>query len=114
LFVVRTVEHLWRQEAQSKNAQDIARRGAELYDRLCGFTEELEKVGQRLDQAQTSFQSARTKLSGKQGAIQKAEQLRQLGVKPTKSLPRSLVESDANDDAEPTDTQALITFSSAA
>ena len=27
LFVVRTVAHLWRQEAQSRNAQEIARRG---------------------------------------------------------------------------------------
>lgn len=30
LFVVRTVAHLWRQEAQSRNAQDIAERGAQL------------------------------------------------------------------------------------
>ena len=34
LFVVRTVAHLWRQEAQNRNAQDIAKRGAELYDKL--------------------------------------------------------------------------------
>ncbi len=114
LFVVRTVEHLWRQEAQSKNAQDIARSGAQLYDRLCGFTEELEKVGQRLDQAQSCFQSARTKLSGKQGAIQKAEQLRELGVKPTKSLPRSLIVVDASEDAEPIDAQGLVALNSVA
>jgi DNA recombination protein RmuC len=45
LFVVRTVAHLWRQEAQSRNAQEIALRGAELYDRLVGFVEDLERVG---------------------------------------------------------------------
>ncbi|MEI6306884.1 MAG: DNA recombination protein RmuC, partial [Deltaproteobacteria bacterium] len=34
LFVVRTVAHLWRQEQQNRNAQEIAKRGAELYDNL--------------------------------------------------------------------------------
>ena len=45
LFVVRTVAHLWRQEQQTRNAQDIARRGAELYDKFVGFSEDLLKVG---------------------------------------------------------------------
>jgi len=36
LLVVRTVAHLWRQEAQSRNAQKIAKRGAELYDKFVG------------------------------------------------------------------------------
>ncbi len=33
-FVIRTVAHLWRQEQQSRNAQEIASRGAELYDKF--------------------------------------------------------------------------------
>ncbi len=41
LFVVRTVAHLWRQEAQSRNAQEISKRGAELYDKFVGFVEDI-------------------------------------------------------------------------
>jgi DNA recombination protein RmuC len=41
LFVVRTVAHLWRQEAQSRNAQEIAKRSAELYDKFVGFVEDM-------------------------------------------------------------------------
>lgn len=94
LFVVRTVAHLWRQEAQSRNAQEIARRGAELYDRLSAFTLDLEKVGERLRQAQDSFTDARDKLSKNKGnVIRQAEMLKQLGVKPTKALPQTLVEA---------------------
>ncbi len=97
LFVVRTVAHLWRQEAQGRNAQDIARRGAELYDRLVGFVEDLEKVGERLQQAQDSFVAARDKLSKNRGnVIRQAEMLRQLGVKPSKTLPQKLSESAAD------------------
>ncbi|MEX3815957.1 DNA recombination protein RmuC [Paraburkholderia sp. BR13439] len=94
LFVVRTVAHLWRQEAQSRNAQDIARRGAELYDKLCGFVEDLQLVGSRLGQAQKAYDSAHNKLAiGKGNVIRQAEMLRDLGVKPSKALPQTLVDS---------------------
>lgn len=94
LFVVRTVAHLWRQEAQNRNAQDIARRGAELYDKLVGFVEDLESVGSRLEQAQKAYHTAHNKLaSGRGNVIRQAEMLKQLGVKPTKALPGALVEA---------------------
>jgi DNA recombination protein RmuC len=100
LFVVRTVAHLWRQEAQTRNAQEIARRGAELYDRLAGFATDLESVGQRLDGAHKAWTDARRKLSeGRGNVIRQAEMLRELGVKPSRRLPAALVEAAA-DDAE--------------
>ncbi|WP_249931198.1 DNA recombination protein RmuC [Ramlibacter sp. 2FC] len=93
LFVVRTVAHLWRQEAQSKNAQDIAKRGAELYDKLVDFVKDLEQVGTRLKQAQDSYADAHKRLStGKGNVIRQAEMLRNLGVKVTKKLPHPLVD----------------------
>lgn len=99
LFVVRTVAHLWRQEAQSRNTQDIAKRGAELYDKLCGFVADLQKVGERLEQAKSAFTDAQNKLSvGKGNAIRQAEMLRDLGVKPSKSLPPPLVHRASADE----------------
>lgn len=93
LFVVRTVAHLWRQEAQSKNAQEIAKRGAELYDRLSAFVADLEKVGDRLKQAQDSYSDAFAKLTTNKGnVIRQAEMLKELGIKPTKALPAALLE----------------------
>ena len=94
LFVVRTVAHLWRQEAQSRNAQEIARRGAELYDRLAGFVADLERVGKNLAQAQDAYHDAFNKLSRNKGnVIRQAEMLRELGVKPSKALPAALVDA---------------------
>ena len=98
LFVVRTVAHLWRQEQQSKNAQDIARRGAELYDKLCAFVADLETVGARLDAAQDAYQGARRKLSqGRGNVVRQAQLLRELGVKPSKSLPKGWEEPSPDD-----------------
>lgn len=94
LFVVRTVEHLWRQEDQNRNALEIARRGAELYDKFVAFVEDLESLGERLRQAQRAFDSARGKLaSGRGNLVRQAEKLKELGVKPSKTLPSGLAEA---------------------
>lgn len=99
LFVVRTVAHLWRQEQQSRNSQDIAKRGAELYDRLVGFVEDLQKVGSQLTQAQTSYDSAFKKLATNKGnVIRQAEMLRDLGVKPSKALPTAVLARSTSED----------------
>ncbi len=93
LFVVRTVAHLWRQEARSRNAQEIAKRGAELYDRLSGFVEKLDEVGTRLNSAQTAWTDARKKLAeGRGNVIRQAEMLRELGVQPARQLPADLID----------------------
>ncbi len=99
LFVVRTVAYLWRQEGLSRNAKDISARGAELYDRLRGFVEELNKVGNAIESARSSFDEAKKKLtSGKGNVIRQAEMLKDLGVKPSRALPAAWVEP-AMDDA---------------
>ena len=49
--------------------QEIARRGAELYDKLVGFVEDLDAVGQRLEQAKDSYESAHAKLYTGRGNV---------------------------------------------
>jgi DNA recombination protein RmuC len=99
LFVVRTVAHLWRQERQKQNVQEIVNRGAELYDRLVGFVDELKSVGERLEQARTSYGQALSKFStGKGNVIRQAEMLKSLGVKAKKNLPAELVDASGEDE----------------
>jgi DNA recombination protein RmuC len=98
LFVVRTVAHLWRQEAQTRNAQEIAEQGASLYDKLVGFVEDLDDLGNRLKQAQKSYNDAYKKLStGNDNAIRQSQKLVKLGVKPKKSLPEAIVDASKQD-----------------
>ncbi len=98
LFVVRTVAHLWRQEQQSRNAQEIAKRGAELYDKLAGFVVDLEKVGRNLTTAQDAWNHAFDKLSrGRGNVIRQAEMLKTLGIQPTRSMADAM-RRDATDE----------------
>lgn len=87
LFAVRTIAHVWRQEAQSKNAIDIADRGAKLYDKFVAFTEDLAEVGKHLDRATRSYEEARKKLhEGNGNLVTQVQQLEALGVKAKKRL----------------------------
>jgi DNA recombination protein RmuC len=101
LFVLRTVAYLWRQEQQERNVEEIARRGAELYNKLAGFVESLTEVGDRLAQAQKSYENAFSRLStGRGNVIRQAEILKALGVKPGKQLPQGLVEQAGQETLE--------------
>lgn len=116
LFVVRTVAYLWRQETQARNVVEIAKRGAALYDKLCGFVDELEEVGKRIQQTAKAYDGAMRKLAvGDGNVIRQAEMLRDLGVKPSKQLPMTSVDKALSKaqqsflSAEAPDSGALVT-----
>jgi DNA recombination protein RmuC len=93
LFVLRTVVSLWGQEQQKRNVEEIARRGAELYNKLASFIADFSEVGKRLEQAQSGHSAAMAKLhSGPGNVIRQAEMLKALGVKPTKQISLGLIE----------------------
>lgn len=97
MATLRTVAHLWRQDSQNRNALEIAKQCGTLYDKFVGFVEDLEKLGQRLDQAQTSYHDAFNKLkTGKGNLIRTAEKVRELGVKPSKNISAPLIESSTD------------------
>jgi len=97
MATLRTVAHLWRQDHQNRNALEIAKQCGSLYDKFVGFVEDLEKLGQRLDQAQSSYHDAFNKLkTGKGNLIRSAEKVRELGVKPSKNLSIPLIESSSD------------------
>jgi DNA recombination protein RmuC len=92
--VIRTVAHLWRQEQQNRNVQEIVYRGGELYDKLAAFAGDVVKIGDGLDVARTSYDRAMSKLkTGKGNVIRQAELLKGLGVKPSKQMPKELLDA---------------------
>jgi len=94
LFVIRTVAHLWRQERQRSNVQEIVDRGGELYDKFVAFTKDLTEVGNKLGDAHKAYDNAFSKLArGKGNAIRQVEMLRALGAKTSKQLPRELLDN---------------------
>jgi DNA recombination protein RmuC len=89
---IRTVANIWKQEYQSQNALKIAKQASRLYEKFVLFYEDLSEIGNRLEQAQNSYDAACKKLmSGKGNLIKRATQLIELGAKASKRLPGAIV-----------------------
>lgn len=87
---LKVVADLWKREYQSRNAQEIARRGSILYDKFVGFVETLQDVGKNMERTQRSYDKALMQLrDGNGNLIRQAEMLKDLGVKSQKDLPNS-------------------------
>ncbi len=98
LATMRTVGSVWAVHRQNRNAQEIARRAGLLYDKFAGFVDNLQAVGDRLRQAQGSFDSALGQLStGPGNLLRQTEMLRDLGARTSKEVDPRLLEQAGED-----------------
>lgn len=99
---LKLISDLWKREAQNQNALEIADRGAKLYDKFVSFVENLEKLGKNLDTARTSYDEAYKQLySGRDNLIRQTERMKNLGLKPKKSLSQNLIDLDTSENENP-------------
>lgn len=95
LATLATIDSVWKQEYQNKNAMEIANRGGALYDKFVGFVESMDQIGERIKQTQRSYEEAKSRLSeGSGNLVRQAEMLKELGAKAAKKLPKSLNQMD--------------------
>ncbi|WP_226505976.1 DNA recombination protein RmuC [Pseudomonas sp. MWU16-30317] len=98
LATLRVIDSLWKQERQSQNAREIAERAGWLYDKFVLFIQDLDEVGNRLQQLDKAYSSARNKLTeGRGNLVSRSEQLKLLGARASKSLPADLLERAMED-----------------
>lgn len=87
---LKVVADLWKREYQSRNAIEIAKRGAALYDKFAGFVDTLQDIGKNIDRSQKAYDKAFSQLKeGNGNLIRQAEMLKELGVRAQKDLPSS-------------------------
>ena len=90
---LRTIAYLWRLQKQNENADEIARLGGTIYDKIHGFLSNMETVGKAIDNAQKKHDEALKQLSGGRGnVLTQAEKLKEMGAKTQKTLPQNLLE----------------------
>ena len=101
LATLRTVASIWQHEKQNRNTLEIARMSGKLYDKLCGFLSDMEKIDKALKSAQSSYNDAVSKLStGTGNAIITAEKIKKLGAKTTKSISSDYLLTEEGEDLE--------------
>ncbi|TGC22442.1 DNA recombination protein RmuC [Pseudomonas citronellolis] len=101
LATLRVIDSLWRQERQTQNAREIAERAGALYDKFVLFVQDLDEMGSRLQQLDKAYASARNKLcEGRGNLISRAEQVKLLGARASKSLPGDWLERALGDEPQ--------------
>ena len=105
--LLKTVAYGWRQMALAENAEEIRRLAEDLYGRLTAFVGHLNKLGRQLHSSVESYNRAVGSLERK--VLPGARKFVELGIRPKKSLeqlepleslPRTIVEPGADDNAD--------------
>lgn len=88
IAALRLIADLWKREYQNRNAQEIAKRGAAMLDKLHALITSLQGLGLHLDRTQKSYSQAMNQLcTGRGNLLRQASQLQRLGVRSRKKLP---------------------------
>jgi DNA recombination protein RmuC len=91
LIALRAVESVWRHHKQTINAQEIARQAGNLHDAFVNFTQSLEEIGSRLDQAKAAYDAALSRLAtGRGNLVKRTIELQKLGARSDKQLPSGI------------------------
>ena len=99
LATLRTIDSMWTNQKQQENAFEIARQAGALYDKFEGFVTDLVRIGNKINDTKTEYESAMNKLvDGKGNLISSVERLKKMGAKAKKSLPDTIVARAANTD----------------
>ncbi len=99
LATLRTIDTMWNNEKQQRNALEIARQAGALYDKFSGLLQDLIGIGKKIDASKADYNAAMNKLvDGRGNLITSIEKLKKMGAKAKKSLPEKIIERANSDD----------------
>ena len=92
LATLRTIDSMWNNEKQQRNAIEIARQAGALYDKFDGLLADLIGIGKKIDASKTDYNAAMNKLvEGKGNLINSVEKLKKMGAKAKKAIPENII-----------------------
>jgi DNA recombination protein RmuC len=92
LATLRTIDTMWNNEKQQRNAIEIARQAGALYDKFEGLVKDLTGVGKKIDAAKSDYSAAMNKLvEGRGNLVTSIEKLKKMGAKAKKALPEAIL-----------------------
>jgi len=95
LATLRTIASIWKQERQTRNVIEIAKEAGALYDKFCGFLDDMNQVQTQLQRALKAQDDATKKLAyGPGNVVKRIENLKSLGAKATKQIDTKYLEED--------------------
>lgn len=100
MTTLKLIGQIWRRENESRNAEVIADKAGKLYDKVMGIVEALEDTRKKFNGASKALDTALNRTaSGSGNLVGKVEELRRLGAKTNKPLPKSYLAVSDNEEA---------------
>lgn len=86
IAALKLTADLWSREYQNRNAQEIADRGAKLYDKCLAFLDSFTEIGEHIRKTEDVYEQALSRLkTGSGNLIAQTQKLKKLGVKSRKA-----------------------------
>jgi len=101
LATLRTIDSIWSNQKQQRNAYEIARQAGALYDKFYGFITDMERIGKKIDDAKSEYGLAMNKLvEGKGNLVNSVQKLKIMGAKASKNLPEYFLNTENSSEVE--------------
>ncbi|MDR1408028.1 MAG: DNA recombination protein RmuC [Tannerella sp.] len=98
---LKLMADLWKREMQSRNAQEIVKRGELMYEKFVSFVSTLEDVGRHIGRTQQAYENAVLQLNAGSGnLVGQAVKLKNLGLKSAKEIPVAMLPLDHEEEGE--------------
>lgn len=99
ISALKLVEQLWQHDRMAHNVLDIATAGGNMYDKFVGFVDDMLRIEKAIISTREAYDKALNKLTeGKGNLVSRAEKLKKMGAKVSKSLPSTIVGTDNDDE----------------
>ena len=96
MAALRIIDLTWVNVQQQKNINEILKTAGQLIDRVSRFHSSFADVKKKLDSLSDSYDKVVNSVDGKQGILSSGRKLELLGVRGSKSLPKSDIDEGIN------------------
>ena len=100
--ILRMIQIAWRQHSQTENQKKIVTLAEQLVSRIGLFAERMTKMGRDIDALGADFADVKKSLDGARGILQKANEMKRLGIKEDVKhpIPQLYDDENSNEDGE--------------
>jgi DNA recombination protein RmuC len=92
--ILRMIQIAWRQHSQTENQKKIVGLAEQLVSRIGLFAERAQKIGRDIDALNSDFTEMQKSVDGTRGILQKANEMKKLGIKEDVKHPLPQVEEE--------------------
>lgn len=101
VLAIKLIHDLWKKDAINKNADLVAEKAGQLYDKLAGFVHDFQKLGGAINSMQKLYEDAHQKLAaGRGNIVSRAEKMKQLHIRASKRIDSGIANSALLEDED--------------